>query len=395
MSHTHGSRRHCIVPPHMLRAMAESKDRRIREAALRTLLTSTRLRGQREVIAGMRSAVVSGATGDRVISVHDAGRRFLSDFELPGPVVQPPYSGAAKEAHDGLAATYDFFSDVYGRNSIDDRGLHLVGTVHFGVDYNNAFWNGRQMVFGDGDGVAFVGFTGALDVIAHELTHGVTEFTAGLEYHKQPGALNESFSDVFGALVKQYVLKQDARSADWLIGAGILGPNINGVALRSMKDPGSAYDDPAMGGKDPQPKRMADYLNLPDDEWNDWGGVHINSGIPNHAFYLVATQLGGNAWEDAGEIWYNALQQLWQTSQFEDCANVTTQVAGSIFGTGSAQQEAVKAAWETVGVRITAPQPAARKRRQANGGAEMNGSRLRKQLERLGAEIEKTIEALP
>src|SRR5262249_41104845 len=161
------------------------------------------------------------------------------------------------------------------------------------------------------------------------------QFTCALEYRTQSGALNESFSDVFGSLVKQYRNKEDAASADWLIGEGILAPGVNGVALRSMKDPGSAYDDPKLGGKDPQPNHMDDYVNLPLSQ--DQGGVHINSGIPNHAFYLVATGLGGHAWDDAGTIWYQTLLQLWPRAQFQDCANVSAQVAGAQFGTDSAQ----------------------------------------------------------
>ncbi|CAM5676724.1 hypothetical protein SFUMM280S_07534 [Streptomyces fumanus] len=155
------------------------------------------------------------------------------------------------------------------------------------------------MVFGDGDGEIFLDFTIPVDVIGHELVHGVTQYTANLTYFGQPGALNESVSDVFGSLIKQYTLGQSADQADWLIGAGLLAPRVTGVALRSLKAPGTAYDDDVLG-KDPQPATMDDYVRT----GRDNGGVHINSGIPNHAFYLAATALGGNAWERAGQIWY-------------------------------------------------------------------------------------------
>ncbi|HEX7176190.1 MAG TPA: M4 family metallopeptidase [Pyrinomonadaceae bacterium] len=372
--------------------MAQSKDATVREAALRTLVTSARVRGQREIVGRVRAALTTNPPGEKTRVIHDAEGKFLNEFELPGKLVgdesnPPSGGGAAAQAFDGLGATYDFFSEVLDRNSIDDRGMRLVATVHFGAGYNNAFWNGRQMVFGDGDNIIFKGFTRSLDVIGHELTHGVTDYTAKLVYHKQPGALNESFSDVFGSLIKQYAAdpKQTADEADWLIGAGLLADGINGVALRSMKDPGSAYDDPQLGGRDPQPKHMSDYRNMPDDEWNDWGGVHINSGIPNHAFYLVARQLGGYAWEDAGLIWYNALLQLWEMAQFQDCANITAQVAGAVFGAGSAQQQAVREAWAEVGINITAP--AATKSRGKGGTKppyESNGAALKKQLEQMG-----------
>ncbi len=250
--------------------------------------------------------------------------------------------------------------------------------VHFDQDYDNAFWDGQEMVFGDGDNVLFTGFTGAIDVIGHELTHGVTQYSAGLEYHKQSGALNESFSDVFGSLVKQYYLKQDVNQADWLIGQGILAKGVNGVALRSTKEPGSAYDDPKLGGKGPQPGHMDDFAQFPDTPGEDNGGVHINSGIPNHAFFLLAMQLGGNAWEDAGHIWYGTLLQLWPLAQFQDCANVSFQVAGQHFGTGSKQQQAVKEAWSEVGLSIAAPgarpRPAPARKGKKAAHADGNGA---------------------
>ena len=137
-------------------------------------------------------------------------------------------------------------------------------------------WNGSQMLYGDGDNSIFIDFTKGNDVIGHELTHGVTQYEANLTYSQQLGALNESVSDVFGSLLEQYHLQQTAGDADWLIGQGLLTANVKGIALRSMKAPGTAYDDPVLG-KDPQPAHMKDYVNTVSDN----GGVHINSGIPN------------------------------------------------------------------------------------------------------------------
>jgi Zn-dependent metalloprotease len=202
------------------------------------------------------------------------------------------------------------------------------------------------MVYGDGDGVIFERFTKSIDVVGHELTHGVTQFEAALEYHDQPSALNESFSDVFGSLVKQWKLKQTAAKADWLIGAGLLAKGVHGVALRSMKAPGTAYDDPQLG-KDPQPAHMKDYFKGSADN----GGVHINSGIPNHAFYLVASALGGFAWERAGKIWYDTLSnRIGPNTSFKQAADATIRSAGTIFGIGSKEQKTVKSAWRQVGV---------------------------------------------
>jgi Zn-dependent metalloprotease len=170
--------------------------------------------------------------------------------------------------------------------------------------------------------------------------------------------LNESFSDVFGSLVKQYKLNQTADQADWLIGQGLFTANVKGIALRSMKAPGTAYDDPVLG-KDPQPATMAGYVNSTQDN----GGVHINSGIPNHAFYLLARTLGGYAWEKAGKIWYAAAKEKFKSdTDFQGAADLTFQAAGELFGQNSAEQQAVQNAWSGVGIIVgagpqTQPQP--------------------------------------
>jgi len=259
---------------------------------------------------------------------------------------KPSSDVAVNEAYDGTGATFDFYWEVFERDSIDDAGLPLLSTVHYGVDYDNAFWDGSQMIFGAGDGTVFNRFTIAVDVIGHELTHGVTDHLAALQYQGQSGALNESVSDVFGSLVKQRLNGETAEEADWLIGEGLLATGINGVALRSMKAPGTAYDDPKLGGKDPQPATMADYVDTTDDN----GGVHINSGIPNHAFYLAAIAFGGSAWERAGRIWYATLAdpKLKATSTFSAFASRTSANALALFDTDA--QKVVKAAWKGVGV---------------------------------------------
>jgi Zn-dependent metalloprotease len=258
---------------------------------------------------------------------------------------------AVNEAFDGLTDTWNFFWNVYGRNSIDDEGMALDATVHFGNRYNNAFWNSQQMVFGDGDGRLFNRFTIALDIIGHELGHGVTEDEAGLAYLFQPGALNESMSDVFGSLVKQSRGNQTADAADWLIGEGLLAAGVQGVALRSMKAPGTAYDDPVLG-KDPQPAHMDDFVRT----YEDNGGVHINSGIPNRAFYLAATRLGGYAWEKAGRIWYETLRdsRLRANSGFRRFAALTVANAGRLYGVPSVEQTTVAGAWHDVGISVGA-----------------------------------------
>ena len=335
----------CIVPEDLLCRLADSPQHRAR--ALRTLILTERLRGRRVVLERMIGHATS--PGQKQRTVYDAQHTT----NLPGKLVRSEGQAASSdvavnEAYDFCGATYDFYTNAYNRNSIDDKGMRLDSSVHYDQEYDNAFWDGQQMVYGDGDGTIFERFTKCIDVVGHELTHGVTAATANLDYQDQPGALNESISDVFGSLVKQMNNNQTADQADWLIGEGLFLPSVNGVALRSMKAPGTAYDDPQLG-KDPQPADMAHYVNTRSDQ----GGVHTNSGIPNHAFYLVATELGGFAWERAGRIWYEALtKRLTSSSNFQDAADNTFAAAGDLYGVGSDEQKAVQNGWHGVGIKV-------------------------------------------
>jgi Zn-dependent metalloprotease len=340
----------CITPPHILIKLLESNEEEIRRAAMNTLMMTARLRGERSVRA-VAGFLVAPSNGRRTI--YDC----RTDTRLSSATVARTEDGDASKdksvnrAFDGFGTTRDFYMKVFDRDSIDAHGMRLDGYVHRGIHYNNAFWDGQEMVFGDGDGRVFSDFTGSLDVIAHELTHGVTEFTANLEYHKQSGALNESISDVFGSLVKQWSLHQKVDEADWLIGAEVFTPQIKADALRSMKSPGKAYNNNLLG-KDPQPDHMDKFMKLPDTEEGDWGGVHINSGIPNKAFYLTATNIGGFAWEAPGHIWYASLLASNEATDFKSFADTTCAQAGQIYGAGSKEQKGVVAAWEEVGIRI-------------------------------------------
>ncbi len=334
-----------IIPPHILRELAKKGTEEQRDRALTALAISSQIRGMRTV---MPALVLGVAPGKKRRTIYDAQQQQT----LPGKMVRNESSAASadksvNEAYNGSGTVYDFFDKIFGRNSIDGNGLRLDSTVHYGRDYDNAFWDGRQMVYGDGDGKLFERFTVSLDVIGHELAHGVTQYEAGLVYQDQPGALNEHFSDVFGSLVKQWKLNHTAAKADWLIGAELLAPGIKGVALRSMKAPGMAYDDPLLG-KDPQPDHMKNYYSGTADN----GGVHINSGIPNRAFYLAATALGGYAWEKAGKVWYVALtERLRPMSTFRDARKATISAAGELFGAKSTAVKAVTSAWTAVGVK--------------------------------------------
>jgi Zn-dependent metalloprotease len=299
------------------------------------------------ILAGVMKAV--GDTGEGMTRFVYTAKNKSS---LPGSLYRSEDSGIPKRPddtasliYDHLGSTYKLFKNIYERDSLDGNGMPLRATVHYRRKYNNAFWNGAQMVFGDGDGKLFDNFN-SLSVVSHELSHGVVHFSGGLQYRNQSGALNEHVADVFGVLAEQYLHKQRASEAHWLIGRGILSKHVNGTALRSMIAPGTAYNDPVLG-KDPQPYHMKDFLQT---TWDN-GGVHVNSGIPNHAFYLVSNFMGGYAWEKAGKIWYETLQRNHNSMiDFKQWAELTVEVAGDMFGNGSVDQQHVKRAWNLVGV---------------------------------------------
>ena len=342
-----------IIPPYILSSLSASAQDALQEKLQQSLLLSQGLRFRRNAFLEM--GLAEKAVGQKDRTVMDAQNME----EIRGVIVRregDPETDdvAVNEAYDAAGDTYDFYEQVFGRSSMDGKGMRIDSIVHYGEGFDNAFWDGREMIYGDGDGIIFNRFTIDLDVIAHELTHGVTSYEADLAYSGQPGALNESMSDVFGSLVKQWKLKQTATDADWLIGANLLAPGMNGRALRSMSDPGTAYNDRKLGGRDPQPAHMRDYVETRKDN----GGVHINSGIPNRAFYLAATKIAPNgfAWEKAGRIWYVTLTtHLNPDSNFQDAANATYSVAGDLFGHGSAEEQAVGAAWSEVGIDVAPP----------------------------------------
>jgi Zn-dependent metalloprotease len=350
-----------IVPPFVLEEVSKSGSPKERQAAIRALTAYVAIQRRRDLAAGLVQQLNQDSTYGANQAPQDGERWVAYDADdstgLPGRKIRgegdPAAAGvraeAVNEAYDGAVLTHSFYKHVFQRDSIDGQDFRLVSSVHYDLAWDNAMWNGTQMVYGDGsDAIIAIGaLTKAVDVIGHELTHGLTQMTAGLEYRGQSGALNESFSDVFGSLVKQYHLGNTAEDADWLIGDKILGTALHGRALRDLKDPGTAFN------LDRQPGHMNAYVDLPvdNDPMNDNGGVHINSGIPNRAFYLAATTLGGPSWEKAGQIWYVTLaERLRPDSDFYAAANATVEVAGDLYGARSLEQRAVRAAWQVVGV---------------------------------------------
>ncbi|WP_107766589.1 M4 family metallopeptidase [Nocardioides terrigena] len=323
-----------FVPPYVLERIGSGD----------ALAADAAFRARREQAASARASAVPAASADQPAwTVHTAGNREV----LPGrPVRTPgtPESGdvAVDEASAGITATLEMFAEGLGRTSYDDAGAMVSITVHYGRDYDNAFWDGTQLVFGDGDGEIFERFTKPVDVLAHEFAHAVTESTAGLVYRGQSGALNESVSDVFAICLKQRLLGQDAASGSWLIGEELFLPAVQARGLRDMAAPGTAYDDPRLG-RDPQPDHMDRFVETTDDN----GGVHINSGIPNRAFHLAAVALGGTSLEGAGQVWYDALTSGDVSPRADFAAFAAATVAAA--GDGD-RAEAVRGAWEQVGV---------------------------------------------
>ncbi|KAL7932676.1 hypothetical protein V8C35DRAFT_322888 [Trichoderma chlorosporum] len=345
-----------VIPPDVLRHISESEHvseqerasaARTLEHTLHLLSGSTRAEGAEVVEEAEEAAKPKKEAPQR--SVYDA-EHTSSERRLPGKLIRTEGDKDAKDktvndVYDNIGTVLEFYKDKFNWNSIDNKNMDVISSVHFGEAYENAFWDSeeRQMVFGDG-GEFLNNFAGSVDVIGHELTHAVTEHTSALNYQGQPGALNEHISDVFGIMVKQKVQNEQAAHADWLIGEDCILPGVKGVALRSMKAPGTAYNDPRFG-KDPQIDNMKDYTTT----YEDNGGVHIFSGIPNKAFYLVATTFGGYSWEKAGQIWWEVMRtrKVSENSTFLQFADATVEVAKNSFGESEAK--AVRKAWDDVG----------------------------------------------
>jgi Zn-dependent metalloprotease len=356
------------VTPSILDAIAKNGNEKERKIALSSMYTSEKFRTMRAMtgaqVTGMRlSRLLFSSPAEKDRTIYDAenkpsiGRivRHEGDSETDDISVN--------EAYDYSGKTYDFFKEVFGRNSIDNAGLALNSTVHFREDENepflNAAWADGRMWYGDGGLNIFNRFTIDLAIIGHELSHGVTEYEGELLYQKDTGAMNEHFSDVFGILVKQYNNNESAEDSNWLIGEGLWTDDIvNGKALRSLKEPGTAYGPDPRVDKDPQPAHMRDYVDFGDcvsPRRCDYGGVHINSGILNKAFYNTAIEIGGKAWEAPGQIWYASLVNLPNNpnnTSFEDLANTTYAEAGKLYGFDSKEQKAVFKGWEDVGIKI-------------------------------------------
>ena len=315
-----------IVPPHILEELAK----RGNISCKKTLNDTGRIAERRQSALNhllLRSPILGD--GDRF--VYDCENTYEQRVNLVRKENEEPSGDVtADKAYDTSGFVRDYFRDTFGLNSIDDNGLDIISNIHYGENYNNAYWDGDEMTYGDGDGKEFTDFASAIDVVAHELAHGVTQFLANLEYQSQSGALNEHFSDVFGTVIKQKYLNQNLSEADWLIGDSVVTDEFPGVAIRSMKAPGTANDF------DTQPDHMDNYYNGTADNQ----GVHINSGIPNKAFYLSCLEIGI---DDCALIWFETLKSLWRTANFNDMVETLVSVARDLSGEAKISDRAVEA----------------------------------------------------
>ena len=337
-----------IIPKDVLDRLANDKS--LSEAA-RKALNDTR--AGEDIWRRLRTAhafATNATMASRGLSATLATSPKVSVFtcnqttSLPGTPVANPGSSAdmtAKRTFDLTTEVAKFYKSAFGRNSIDDAGMTMISSIHYDENYNNAFWDGNQMTYGDGDGEIFVDFTKSDDVIAHELTHGVTQYTTALNYQNQAGGLNESISDVFGSMFRQWMAGQDVTAADWLIGSEIMGPAATArgfSCLRDMAYPGAAHC------LAPQPQNYSNYRPGSD--------PHESSGIPNHAFYLAAMALGGKSWEQLGKVWYGAMTTGRPSPgmRFRTFANRTCRAARTLFPGEPNVLASVKAGWAGVGL---------------------------------------------
>ncbi len=315
-----------IVPPHILEELAKRGNTNCKKA----LNDAKRFRERRRTtLNNLLVRDFEDGKGERFI--YDSQNKYEQRVTLVRKEGQEPVQDeTANKAYETSGFVREYFKDVFGLDSIDGNGLDVISNIHYGEAYNNAFWDGDEMTYGDGDGKQFTDFASAIDVVAHELAHGVTQFLSNLEYQSQPGALNEHFSDVFATIIKQKYLKQDISEADWLIGDSIVTEAFPGVALRSMKAPGTANDF------DTQPDHMADYYTGSSDNQ----GVHINSGIPNKAFYLSCLEIGI---DESALIWFETLKVLWRTANFNDMLDIILETAEKLTAEGRVSATSVNA----------------------------------------------------
>lgn len=338
----------CIVPPDVLDRL--SRDRKIqpaaRKAAADTARLTTEIRKLRDQATKVTRTV--GAAGGVVRILAATPKITVYDCKhtqtLPGsPISTPARSTDAtvKRTFVETTGVATFYKKAFDRNSIDDAGMTLMSSVHYGVKFNNAMWNGTQMLYGDGDAQLFVDFTRGNDVIGHELTHGVTQHSLQLAYTSDAGGLNESISDCFGSMFRQWEANQDVTKADWLIGSDILGPAAKAKGYSCLRDMANPASKKALA---PQPTKYSQLTPGMD--------PHYTSGPPNLAFCVACRTAGGRSWETVGLVWYRALTGFGPSPhmKMKTFANRTRTVAKQLFPANPKIAAAIDTGWKQVGL---------------------------------------------
>ena len=338
----------CIVPKDVLERL--SGDKKLTAELRKASGDSARLSDQVRLMRDAAGGLTAVSRGQSTHLVELAATPAITVFDtkhsttLPGSAIAKP--AASKDAtvvrafnETTLVAT--FYKQVFKRNSVDNAGMTLMSSVHYGKNYNNAMWNGSQMVYGDGDGQLFVDFTNGNDVIGHELTHGVTQHTLQLGYTDDAGGLNESVSDCFGSMFRQWQAKQTAATADWLIGKDIMGPTAKTRGYTCLRNMANPADKAALAA---QPTLYSQVHKGMD--------PHYSSGPPNLAFATACKTIGGNSWDTIGQVWYGVMTNSGAVPNMTmpAFAAKTRQVAGQLFGAGSKVVAAVNAGWKQVGL---------------------------------------------
>ena len=292
--------------------------------------------------------------------IYDAGGKEL----LPGKPVRKETDQAVKdnavnEVYERLGLCYRFFKEIYDRDSYDGKGAELQATIHYGKKFSNAFWTGKKAVFGDGDKDLLTRMTVSLDAVAKQFCNAVLSCTQ-LEYGNHPGTIMNASSLILSMLVRHHFLHQLVNQADWGWGRDLTTGRLRGKALYSFSAPGTAYKKDPYWGDDPQPSHMRGFVKTT----SDYGGIHINSGILQHAFYLAAMKIGGYAWEKTGRIWYESLfdKRIRKKTDFQEFAIITVSVATRLYGTAGNEAEAFRIAWREVGINTEKRKGAATKK---------------------------------
>jgi Zn-dependent metalloprotease len=337
-----------IVPKDVLERFAGDKklNAELRKAAANSARLSDVLRGLRRQsgeltnLAQSMGAHLTVLAASPKVTIYDC----KNTQTLPGTPVPSPKNSkdpTAKRAFLETTSVAKFYKAVFNRNSIDDAGMTMMSSIHFGRNFNNAMWNGTQMVYGDGDGKLFTDFTGGNDVIGHELTHGVTQHSLQLSYSGDAGGLNESVSDCFGSMFRQWEGGQDVMKADWLIGSDIIGPVAKSKGFNCLRNMANPADKAALAAQPTQYSQITPGMD-----------PHYSSGPPNLAFAAACQTFGGKSWDRIGQIWYAALTTSGANPNMSmpQFAARTRQIATQMYSGEAAVAAAVDTGWRKVGL---------------------------------------------